>query len=78
MPNATTQSAAAGMGGAGTAAPGQAATIRATASTPSTPQPIGAKASPSRLSGISATAAMPAGMISAEVSGTASALATTP
>ena len=71
-------SAAAPIGGAGTAAPGQEATVRATTSTASTPQPIGAKASQSRPSGISTTAAMPAGMISAEVIGTAAAFATTP
>ncbi|GAV36956.1 hypothetical protein ROTAS13_04646 [Roseomonas sp. TAS13] len=68
----------AGIGDAMAAAPGQEATRRAVASTISVPQPIGTRASHSRRKGISSTASIPAGITSSEVTGTATAFATTP
>ena len=78
IPKAKTMSPQAGMGIAACVAPGQAATMRATHKTPSTPSPMTQSAGASSPSGISKAASMPAGMTMKEVSGTAIAFAATP
>ena len=77
-PNANTISPQAGMGIAACVAPGQAATMRATHKTPSTPSPMTQSAGASSPSGMSKAASMPAGMTMKEVRGTATAFAATP
>ena len=63
---------------AASVAPGQAATMRATHKTPSTPSPITQSGGASSPSGINTAANIPAGMMIKDVSGTATAFAATP